>query len=66
MIFEVFQILTEQVNQYFQQVGMDDSEVIMDNIALSDGSSDESEAMRDKVVLNISLDKKFPLLNCIG
>lgn len=64
MIFEVFQILSEQVNQYFHQIGLDDSEVILDNIAFIDGPSDNTEAMRDKVVMSlINLQEESTLKN---
>ncbi|WP_375582479.1 DUF4255 domain-containing protein [Cyclobacterium xiamenense] len=53
MIFEIFQILTEEINHYFQQVGLEDSELIIDNIALAEGSSEAAEAMRDKMVLSL-------------
>lgn len=53
MIFEVFQILSEQVNQYFQEMGLEDSQLIIENIALAEGSSDAADAMRDKTVLTL-------------
>jgi len=53
MIFEIFHLLSEQVNRYFQEKGLDDSEVILDNIALVDGPTDISEDMRDKVVMTL-------------
>jgi hypothetical protein len=53
MIFEIFHLLSEQVNRYFQEKGLDDSEVILDNIALVDGPTDVSEGMRDKVVMTL-------------
>lgn len=53
MIFEIFHLLSEQVNRYFQEKGLDDSEVILDNIALVDGPTDISEGMRDKVVMTL-------------
>ncbi|WP_114750569.1 DUF4255 domain-containing protein [Pleomorphovibrio marinus] len=53
MIFEVFQILIEQVNRHFTQLGLTDAEVVMDNIAFVDGNGEQSEAMRDKVVLSL-------------
>lgn len=46
-------MLSEQVNRYFQEKGLDDSEVILDNIALVDGPTDISEGMRDKVVMTL-------------
>jgi hypothetical protein len=53
MIFEIFQILSEDVNRYFRDVGLNDSEVILDNIAFVDGTSEVAEAMRDKVVMTL-------------
>jgi hypothetical protein len=53
MIFEVFQILKEQINHYFEEVGLEDSELIIDNIALAEGASEASEGMRDKMVLTL-------------
>ncbi|EON78213.1 hypothetical protein ADIS_1410 [Lunatimonas lonarensis] len=53
MIFEIFQILSEDVNRYFRDVGLNDSEVILDNIAFVDGASEVAEAMRDKVVMTL-------------
>lgn len=53
MIFEVFQILSEQVNHYFQELGLEDSELIIENIALAEGASDAADAMRDKMVLTL-------------
>lgn len=53
MIFEIFQILAEEVNRYFREVGLNDSEVILDNIAFVDGPSETAEMMRDKVVMTM-------------
>ena len=53
MVFEVFQILSEQVNAYFQEIGLEDSQLVIDNIALAEGTSDAAEEMRDRVVLTL-------------
>jgi hypothetical protein len=53
MIFEIFHLLSEQLNRFFEERGLDDSEVILDNIALVDGPTDVSEGMRDKVVMTL-------------
>jgi len=53
MIFEIFHLLSEQLNRFFVERGLDDSEVILDNIALVDGPTDVSEGMRDKVVMTL-------------
>lgn len=53
MVFEVFQILSEQVNAYFQEIGLEDSQLVIDNIAMAEGTSDAAEAMRDRVVLSL-------------
>lgn len=62
MIFEIFQILSEQVNRYFGEVGLEDSEVILDNIAFVDGPTDIAEAMRDKVVMTMVNFQEEPAL----
>lgn len=53
MIYEIFQILAEQVNRYFEELGLEDSEVVLDNIAFVDGPQEMVEAMRDKVVMTL-------------
>lgn len=53
MIFEIFQLLSEQVNRYFLERGLDDSVVVLDNIALADASTDSAEGMRDRVVMTL-------------
>ena len=53
MIFEVFQILKEQINRYFDEMGLEDSELVIDNIALAEGAAEASEGMRDKMVLTL-------------
>nr|MBI1230875.1 DUF4255 domain-containing protein [Cytophagales bacterium] len=53
MIFEIFHLLSEQLNRFFVERGLDDSEVILDNIAVVDGPTDVSEGMRDKVVMTL-------------
>ncbi|AEL28456.1 DUF4255 domain-containing protein [Cyclobacterium marinum] len=53
MIFEVFQILKEQINHYFEEEGLENSDVVIDNIAMAEGTSDAADAMRDKMVLTL-------------
>jgi hypothetical protein len=53
MIFEIFHLLSEQLNRYFKELGLNDTEVIFDNIALVDGPTEISEGMRDKVVMTL-------------
>ena len=53
MIFEVFQILKEQINHYFEEVGMENSELVIDNIALAEGAAEAADGMRDKMVLTL-------------
>ncbi|WP_209328745.1 DUF4255 domain-containing protein [Lunatimonas salinarum] len=62
MIFEIFQILSEQVNRYFKEVGLEDSEVILNNIAFVEGSTEVAEVMRDKVVMTLVNFQEEPAL----
>jgi len=62
MIFEIFQLLSEQVNRYFLERGLDDSVVVLDNIALSDAQTDSAEGMRDKVVMTLVNFQEEPTL----
>ncbi|MDO6436857.1 DUF4255 domain-containing protein [Cyclobacterium sp. 1_MG-2023] len=53
MIFEVFQILKEQINHYFEGIGLENSDVVIDNIAMAEGATEAADAMRDKMVLTL-------------
>ena len=64
MIYEVLQILTDEVNNYLESVELEPS-VQMDNIALVDQESgDMSNDMTDKVILTmINMDEEKTLKN---
>lgn len=64
MIYEVLQILTDEVNNYLESVGLESS-VQLDNIALVEQeSSDMSNDMSDKVILTmINMDEEKTLKN---
>ncbi|UCS92533.1 DUF4255 domain-containing protein [Echinicola marina] len=64
MIFEILKILTGEVNNYFQQLEMDDSELILDNVAMIDSQSDSAEALKNKIILSlINLREEVTLKN---
>ncbi|WP_186757794.1 DUF4255 domain-containing protein [Echinicola salinicaeni] len=64
MIFEILKILTGEVNEYFKQLEMDDSSLILDNVALIDSQSDSAEALKDKTILSlINLREEVTLKN---
>jgi len=50
------------VNRYFLERGLDDSVVVLDNIALSDAQTDSAEGMRDKVVMTLVNFQEEPTL----
>lgn len=64
MIYEVLQILTDEVNHYLESVGLESS-VQLDNIALVEQeSSDMSNDMSDKVILTmINMDEEKTMKN---
>ncbi|MGS2764489.1 DUF4255 domain-containing protein [Sinomicrobium sp. M5D2P9] len=52
MLFEIAQIITEQVNQYLEDSGLDKS-VILENIAILDSQSENADNLADKVALTL-------------
>lgn len=52
MLFEIAQIITEQVNQYLENSGLDKS-VILENIAILDSQSENADNLTDKVALTL-------------
>lgn len=52
MLFEVIQIITEQVNSYLEECGLQKS-VVPDNIAMIDLQNDDNKTMNDKVVFSL-------------
>ncbi|MDN3670826.1 DUF4255 domain-containing protein [Echinicola jeungdonensis] len=53
MVFEVLKIISEEVNQYFTRSGMEDSKVILENIALIESQQENAELLKNKVVLSL-------------
>ncbi|QDH80424.1 DUF4255 domain-containing protein [Echinicola soli] len=53
MIFEVLKILAGEVNQYFNELEMDDSEVILENVAMIDSQQDVAESLKNKLILSM-------------
>jgi hydroxymethylpyrimidine pyrophosphatase-like HAD family hydrolase len=64
MIFEVIQIITEQVNNYLDEIGLDKT-VVAENIALLESQNEiVSSNLEDKVALTlINLDEEATLKN---
>lgn len=64
MIFEVIQIISEQVNNYLDEIGLDKS-VVAENIAfLESQNEDIATALKDSVALTlINLDEEATLKN---
>jgi len=64
MIFEIIQIITEQVNNYLEEIGLDKS-VVAENIAfLESQNEDIGTALKDGVALTlINLDEEATLKN---
>jgi hypothetical protein len=64
MIFEVIQIISEQVNNYLEEIGLDKS-VVPENIAfLESQNEDVATALKDGVALTlINLDEEATLKN---
>ncbi len=52
MIFEVIQIITEQVNAYLEECGLDQS-VVAENIALLETQNENADNLADKVALTL-------------
>ncbi|GAB4107769.1 hypothetical protein GCM10028791_02160 [Echinicola sediminis] len=64
MIFEVLKIIAGEVNQYFSELEMEDSEVILENVAMIDSQQDGAEALKNKVILSlINLREEITLKN---
>lgn len=63
MIFEVIQIITEQVNSYLEECGLDRS-VIAENIALIESQSESADNLDNAVALTLlNLDEESTLKN---
>ena len=64
MIFEIIQIITEQVNNYLDEIGLD-KPVVAENIAfLESQNEDIGIALKDSVALTlINLDEEATLKN---
>lgn len=64
MIFEVIQIISEQVNNYLEEIGLDKS-VVPENIAFLESQNEEvGTALKDGVALTlINLDEEATLKN---
>ncbi|MDQ8012996.1 MAG: DUF4255 domain-containing protein [Flavobacterium nitrogenifigens] len=64
MIFEVIQIITEQVNNYLEEIGLDKS-VVPENIAFLESQNDDiTDALKNAVALTIiNLDEEATLKN---
>jgi len=64
MIFEVIQIITEQVNSYLDEIGLEKS-IVAENIAFLESQNDTiSSNLEDKVALTlINLDEEASLKN---
>jgi len=64
MIFEVLKIIAGEVNQYFSELEMDDSQVILENVAMIDSQQEGAEALSNKVILSmINLREEITLKN---
>ncbi|MDR6763860.1 Protein of unknown function [Flavobacterium sp. CF108] len=64
MIFEVIQIIAEQVNNYLEEIGLDKS-VVPENIAFLESQNDDiADALKNAVALTlINLDEEATLKN---
>jgi Pvc16 N-terminal domain len=63
MIFEVVQIIVEQVNSYFEECGLDKT-VIAENIALIESQSESADNLENAVALTLlNLDEESTLKN---
>lgn len=64
MIFEVLKIIAGEVNQYFSELEMEDSEVILENVAMIDSQQDIAETLKNKIILSmINLREEITLKN---
>ena len=63
MIYETLQILQEQLETYFDEIGLGKI-IVLDNIALWDSSPDDANKVKDKVVLSLlKLEEEITLKN---
>ena len=64
MVFEVIQIITEQVNNYLDEIGLEKT-VVPENIAFLESQNDTvADNLEDKVALTlINLDEESTLKN---
>jgi Pvc16 N-terminal domain len=63
MIFEVVQIIVEQVNSYFEECGLDKT-VVAENIALIESQSESADNLENAVALTLlNLDEESTLKN---
>ncbi len=63
MIYETLQILQEQLENYFDEIGLGKI-IVLDNIALWDSSPDDANKVKDKVVLSLlKLEEETTLKN---
>lgn len=53
MVFEVLKILSGELNQYFTRLGMEDSEVVLENVALIDSQQDNAATLENKLILSL-------------
>jgi len=66
MIYEALQILTTELNIYFQQQipNVPDDTVVLDNIALADSEAETANNMKNKVVVSLlTIDEEATLRN---
>ncbi|WP_200978562.1 DUF4255 domain-containing protein [Echinicola sp. 20G] len=64
MIFEVLKIIAGEVNQYFVELEMEDSEVILENVAMIDSQQENADALKNKLILSlINLNEEVTLKN---
>lgn len=63
MIYETLQILKEQLEDYFSEIGLNDS-IILDNIALLDSGNEGSDMINNKIVISLlKLEEEATLKN---
>ncbi len=66
MLYEALQILTNEVNIFFQEQGhgLEDISVVLDNIALAESEDDRADAMANAVVVTLlTIDEESTLRN---
>ena len=63
MIYETLQILREQLESYFSEIGLDDS-IKLDNIALWGSEEENTESVNEKVIVSLlKLEEEITLKN---